>query len=305
MDIRPVDLPELRGSMIETSRRWTTSVASHAIAVSDVPHPLTGKPLSRQADAEILEAALMAAELYFVSAPMGVLAKEAAKTLPSFALAPEDLPAQAGLVVFERSVDSILHGEPSAPYLVQGFLWWVFQEAGVMVELFADRDAALAELAKLELIDEKIVAHNRLAMAPAMRMAGRSTWWPFGSDTQADETAPGVAAGLGALKAAWLLMQQPIATIRDVEADRAARKRLRRQQQEPKLVRVIELRRPAHGGSGDGSREFHHQWIVKGHWRQQWYPAREVHRPVWIAPHIKGPEGAPLIGGEKVYAWKR
>ncbi|MFM9589889.1 hypothetical protein ACKI1O_10880 [Streptomyces scabiei] len=303
MDIRPVDLPELRVAMIDTARRWTTSVASQAIA--DVPHPLSGKPLSRQADAEILEASLTAADLYFVSTPMGILAREAAKTLPSFALAPEDLPTPAGLVIFERPVDSLLHGEPAAPYLVQGFLWWVFQEAGVMVELFADRDAALAEMARLELIDKQTVEHNRHLMAPAMRMAGRSTWWPFGKDTRADETAPGVAECLGVLKAAWLLMQQPIATIHDVEADRAVRKRLRRQQREPKPVRVIELRRPAHSGPGDGSREFHHQWIVRGHWRQQWYPARQVHRPVWIAPHIKGPEGAPLIGGEKVYAWKR
>jgi hypothetical protein len=100
-------------------------------------------------------------------------------------------------------------------------------------------------------------------------------------------------------------MQQTLAQTTEVHVDRAARKRLRRLGQEPTPVRVIELRRPAHSGSGDGSREFHHQWIVRGHWRQQWYPAREVHRPVWIAPHIKGPEGAPLIGGEKVYAWKR
>ncbi|MGW5633925.1 hypothetical protein ACWEWQ_03485, partial [Streptomyces sp. NPDC003832] len=289
--------------MIDTARRWEASAASPTLA--DVPHPLSGKPLSRQTDAEILEASLVAADLYFVSTPMGVLAKEAAKTLPSFALTPEDLPAPAGLVVFERPVGSLLHGEPPAPYLVQGFLWWVFKEAGVMVELFADRDAALAEMARLELIDEQTVEHNRRVMAPAIRMAGRSTWWPFGNDTRADATAPRIAECLGALKAAWLLMQQPIATIKDVEVDRAARKRLRRQQREPKPVRVIELRRPAHSGPGDGSREFHHQWIVRGHWRQQWYPARQVHRPVWIAPHIKGPEGAPLLGGEKVYAWKR
>jgi hypothetical protein len=69
---------------------------------------------------------------------------------------------------------------------------------------------------------------------------------------------------------------------------------------------VIELRRPkTSSGPGDGDREYHHQWIVRGHWRQQWHPKRQVHRPVWIAPHIKGPEGAPLIGGEKVYALKR
>jgi hypothetical protein len=44
---------------------------------------------------------------------------------------------------------------------------------------------------------------------------------------------------------------------------------------------------------------------VRGHWRQQWYPSIQDHRPVWIAPHRKGPEDAPMLGGEKVYQWSR
>ena len=102
-------------------------------------------------------------------------------------------------------------------------------------------------------------------------------------------------------------MQQPLADSSTVEPDRAARKRLHRAGQEPAPVRVIELRRSRNTASGHGEsdREYHHRWITRGHWRQHWYPKRQVHRPVWIAPHIKGPEGAPLIGGEKVYALKR
>jgi hypothetical protein len=52
-------------------------------------------------------------------------------------------------------------------------------------------------------------------------------------------------------------------------------------------------------------RDYQHQWVVRGHWRQQWYPSRNVHRPIWITPHIKGPEGAPLLGGERVFHWKQ
>ena len=44
-----------------------------------------------------------------------------------------------------------------------------------------------------------------------------------------------------------------------------------------------------------------HRWVVRGHWRNQpWGPGRELRRPVYILPHIKGPDGAPLIGGERV-----
>jgi hypothetical protein len=34
---------------------------------------------------------------------------------------------------------------------------------------------------------------------------------------------------------------------------------------------------------------------------QAWGHRRELRRPVWISPHVKGPEGASMLGGEKVY----
>ncbi|MFF5522570.1 hypothetical protein [Streptomyces coeruleorubidus] len=103
-----------------------------------------------------------------------------------------------------------------------------------------------------------------------------------------------------------VLMRQPLAEAEDIEPDRATRKRLRRLGHEPASVRLIGLRRPKPGPEkGDGSREYHYRWIVRGHWRQQWYPKRQVHRPVWIAPHVKGPEGASMMGGEKVNVWQR
>jgi hypothetical protein len=101
-------------------------------------------------------------------------------------------------------------------------------------------------------------------------------------------------------------MAQTVVSVEDAQYDRAAKRRFQRQGCEPPRVRVITLRRLAgSAASHESDREYHHQWIVRGHWRQQWFPARQVHRPVWIAPHIKGPEGAPLLGGEKVYAWRR
>lgn len=42
------------------------------------------------------------------------------------------------------------------------------------------------------------------------------------------------------------------------------------------------------------------RWVVSGHWRQHWYPRLEIHRPMWISPYVKGPEDAPLKGGERV-----
>lgn len=115
----------------------------------------------------------------------------------------------------------------------------------------------------------------------------------------------GMVGWMATLKSAWLLMTQPLARLEEVEYDRAARRRTQREGKIRPRVRVIHLRRPAGVQHGPNGREYHHQWVVRGHWRQQWYSSREVHRPVWIAPHVKGPEDAPLLGGEKVYAWSR
>lgn len=110
------------------------------------------------------------------------------------------------------------------------------------------------------------------------------------------------------LRAAWLLMQQPLVGTSEVQLPRPTRRRLQRDGHEPPPVRLVEIRRPEPVGGGTdvaADRGYHHRWIVRGHWRQQWYPSRQVHRPVWIAPHVKGPGDAPLLGGDKVNVWKR
>lgn len=64
------------------------------------------------------------------------------------------------------------------------------------------------------------------------------------------------------------------------------------------IATFIVLRRPRSDGeigSDIADRRYVHQWIVSGHFRNQWYPSEEAHRLIWIAPHIKGPDGAPMI----------
>ena len=70
-----------------------------------------------------------------------------------------------------------------------------------------------------------------------------------------------------------------------------------------KTVGVVVLRRAAQQ-SVDAyeaeSKEFKHRWWISGHFRSQWYPSRNAHEIIWIAPYLKGPESAPLL--EKVYS---
>lgn len=112
------------------------------------------------------------------------------------------------------------------------------------------------------------------------------------------------------LAAMWLLAGQVNISDRVTEGpDRAARRRSQRAKVDPKVT-VVKLRRLRETSDHDegvpGGREWHHRWIVSGHWRNQpCGPGRSLRRPVWIAPYVKGPEGAPLVARPKVKALVR
>lgn len=105
-------------------------------------------------------------------------------------------------------------------------------------------------------------------------------------------------------RALCFLLRQRVAETETVMPDRAARRRAQREGKEPPPVRVISIRGVgAGGGAGDAQREYHHRWVVRGHWRMQpCGPGRALRRPTWVVPHVKGPDDAPLLGGEKVYS---
>jgi hypothetical protein len=92
---------------------------------------------------------------------------------------------------------------------------------------------------------------------------------------------------------------------------RHQRRQLQREGERPERVAetisVVKLRRAAKPqakptttpGEHPGI-EYKHQWWVSHHYRAQWYPSEQAHRVIWIAPYLKGPEGAPIL--EKTYA---
>lgn len=301
-DIRPTDLPELRSDIYQwingpdARELWSGACEQGAFSW------WFGEKLGRdQAFMRDLECTRLAeAELFYVSADMARLAQAASATVPGFALQPEDLPSPSGLLLFEEPPCAMPHAWAQCG--VKAVCWGPAHArgGGVFGSLYLDRSEAAPVIA------QRTKWRNPWSEPRLIYGFGAEFAWEFGKNEGAVPPGGSFLEALApVLRATWLLMQQPLARAAEVVPNRASQKRLRRAGQEPKPVRVIELRRPVGGGSGDGQREYHHQWIVRGHWRQQWYPGRQVHRPVWIAPHIKGPEGAPMIGCEKVYAWKR
>lgn len=111
------------------------------------------------------------------------------------------------------------------------------------------------------------------------------------------------------LLAVWRLMQQ---TLTDVtEADDIPRPDRRRAQKQhvPTKVTIIRLRRSAYHGHGTGE-SINYRTIVRGHWRRVWCgprnePDKRYRRAVYVHPHFRGPEDAPLIIRDRVNALVR
>lgn len=281
INIRPGDMPELRAELVEQLRR-------PAVMRRMWPEGVQPDEAGKRLEADLIRLTATAT-LFHVSEEMAALAAEASESLEKFALQAEDVPCRDGLIVFDGEAPLEAPYDDGCKNELRGIAW------------YSDGGSVLAMPVVLPHGD--LGKGGRVALDPGGCFLAR-----YGAKVEELLTPAGGPAFdvFGMLLTVWLLMMQPLVQMTTVEPDRAARKRLRRLAAEAAPVRVVELRRrKADGAPGDGSREFHHQWIVRGHWRQQWHPKREVHRPVWIAPHVKGPEGAPLIGGEKVYAWKR
>lgn len=63
----------------------------------------------------------------------------------------------------------------------------------------------------------------------------------------------------------------------------------------PKVI-VVRLRRVyQEKGTGESDVQWQHRWMVRGHWRRQWYGKTREHKMIYIAPFIKGPEGKPFL----------
>jgi len=299
-DIRAVDLPEVRAQMIELLAEHGKQLFLSFIKAGTQGVYPKGVPLDRAAELmAVLEAKRLSGDLFYIGADMAELSGIASTTLPPFTLMPEDLPAKSGLIFFEKPIGIVVTDE--RPIHITAASWdsWrpgpkMWPHGGIWVSWYSDRDLTLGSGSGYP---TRLAYDNdtQIAFSPKPITALNSL---TGMPVEKSDYP------LAVLKSAWLLMQQPFVEVDEITPDRASRKRIRRMNQEPSAVRVIQLRRnPRPATPGQSDREYHHQWIVRGHWRQQWYPIREAHRPVWIAPHVKGPEGAPLIGGEKVHAW--
>lgn len=104
--------------------------------------------------------------------------------------------------------------------------------------------------------------------------------------------------------AANLWLQQRIIQITQVEAPCKLRRRAKRLNL-PASISVISLRKREYVREGQSSHsdvDWQYRWVVSGHWRNQFYPSLQCHKPIWIDPFMKGPDDKPLKESSRLFA---
>jgi len=257
---------------------------------------------------------------YFLAADMLPVVEYAAKGLDGLEYFTHDLfPSDHGFLLFDgghmvtdrrgkKMVDSALVWSRT----VAQYDGTSYTSPGTQVTVYSDsadpRDEVTAEIRR-DGGDAYVESLGRLQMTHVMFLADDARVGPatvsdvdirdeYGQPVQADNSARILMAFL-------LMLRQTITStsreqVSPKQAQRYAKKRL------PSYVTVVQMRRieGIHRAEGESKIEWANRWLVTGHWRHQpvgpAYPGAIEEQPgefyvrLWIAPYLKGPDGAPL-----------
>ena len=246
------------------------------------------------------------APLYYVTRDMTALAVQASKSLPSEPLLATDPPTPYGFCVWDAPIGQIEDGESdSVP--IHG-VFWRFSEGH-----YHEDDDPEGELTIYRSYEIYFLGAWRRMLIPFANATwdiddpGRpeGDWEPshhlFNYVAQEPSGFDVAPETFQAVRSTWTLMGQTLAATSEYR-DRAADRRADRAGRPPSPIVVVMLRR-LHRRSGDADGDgvdWSHQWLVSGHWRNQWLPSVNAHRLQWINPHVKGPDGAPLVLKDRV-----
>lgn len=105
-----------------------------------------------------------------------------------------------------------------------------------------------------------------------------------------------------------ILSRQTIGEAQRFRPDRAQRRRIQREypDQPERLITLITLRRKSVKHNEEPQKiEWSRRWIVRGHWRKQYYPKTKTYDWKYIYEYVKGPEDKPLVTGRRVFDFRR
>lgn len=292
MNLRPQDLPRLRDQLAAFAR---TDLAAQLRQLDIEEQRTDPEPVARAM--QLAVDAISQAQMYYATPDMAALVQVAARSLTYVVLRPDDPPSRSGLIWYTQPIRAAT--EDGTTIHIVALSWHVHHQT-IRVASYVERDT-------FPLLPGRL---TRVGFPPVFPIGSWDS--PIGLDGQPERIElPAVPYGaelLAAVQTTWLLMRQPLADITPAPLDRATRRYAKREGHQPPQVRVIALKTPVSATPtvGGHNHEWHHRWIVRGHWRNARVGVgREQTRPVWVTPHVKGPADAPLLGGEKVYRWSK
>lgn len=230
------------------------------------------------------------APVHYISNDFGELIKHASNTLPiETEIKPELLPTPSGLCYIDYPLSwTAGDNEISVP------------NDRLLVFWTQSRYETGEDGLSLFWFTEKIASKGKFFLSGA----NTSPYLEFG--VTIGLSTPGLIEPVKFLITSWFLMKQGLADFGEKFPRRQTSRRAARNNCSDPPIRVIYLRKQ-NSRSGPGCfYEWNHRWIVRGHWRMQACgPGWSETKPVWVAPHVKGPDDKPLLTGEKVYNWSR
>lgn len=270
--------------------------------------------------------ALQLAETYYVSPNMLLVVQAAARSFPEDeVILKEDMPSEAGIMYFPQVIRMIeLRGQLMS---VRGVLWcnerlWMLADTrdpddGIWAGL-PEKPPFRYDLAGClyyrfgHPIPKQLVAGDGVLSPDAkvtIKQDEHNTvlWTDHHIDVDDIHAIP--APMLRIVLATWRLMQQTLASVDREDKHLKSAMRYAMRAKVPPAVTVISLRRHESSHTGTGT-PLTYRLLVRGHWRRVLCgprddPSKQYKRAVWIHPHIKGPEDAPLHISQKVYSLER
>lgn len=307
-----------------------------------MPTPYSGQSALDFSDDE--QRRLSMADVFLVTPDMCDLTDFASRTLPDdTVLTAENVPSPFGIAYFDKPWELVdVHGKVMRHHMIT---WgpahdytygWLVGEVrrpdnrqrmmrhGIRVNFYSDRSDLVDEY-NLDLGqrygETQFWRNYRFQLSESCFWSWDATFRAYDEEIQLYRDVEGIdftelpkmptseSAVAFRLLAFWLLTMQEVTTLDEAPLDRHVKKRMGRMNL-PQRVTVITLRRKSGPRSeGESHVEWHHRWIVKGHWRQQPYKdpltGGTYTKPIWINPYIKGPDDKPIIQTEKVYRLSR
>lgn len=240
-----------------------------------------------------------AADLWWVHEDMTRLAVEAGKSLPRFRCHPGMLPSPVGLMAWATPVH-VTHSELLGAEFRARAVAWLADDDGVWLISYDDT----GDMPNPMGVGRLSTRLGWLSESVSIYLPWRDELEFKFSDSPARNEVHNASSAQCAV-ATWLLIGQSLATVTAAPDPRPVdARRLRRRGHPASSARIVSVTAATHppAAVGAAGREYLHRWLVSGHWRQQpWGPGGRYRRPKWIEPHMKGPDGAPLLHTERVF----